>query len=81
MANLKRAFEIPINPENKDFVQYPYTPYQRIIGNMDTNNKQLIDPHLLTIPRCFDIKHGTKNCAQLPLPLPPPYVYTQTYNQ
>jgi len=58
MSNLEYAFDIPVNPENKDFVRFPYVPYR----NINMNNHLQIDAHVLTIPRCFDIKHGTKNC-------------------
>lgn len=59
MSNLNVAFKIPINCENKDFVKYPYIPIQGVgkqRGDVDVN------PNIMTIGRCFDIKHGTKNC-------------------
>lgn len=58
MSNLTEAFEIQANPENIDFVRFPYQSFQRVMG--DSGNKELIDNRLMTIPRSFDIKHGTK---------------------
>jgi len=48
MSSLKKAYVIPINSQNKDFVKYPYIPNRN-------------DPKLMTIARCFDIKEGAKN--------------------
>jgi hypothetical protein len=73
MSNLQHAFEIPVNPENKDFVRFPYIPYQRVMDRSD--HKELIDPRLLVLPRCFDIKHGALNCYA------PSYAYAFKCNQ
>jgi hypothetical protein len=60
MANLACAFDLQINSENRDFVVYPYTPFQRLMSHKE--GKVMVDPRLLTIPRYFDIKHGAKDC-------------------
>ena len=61
MSCLDHAYNIPINYENKDFVTYPYIPYQ-------LNDKNIYDQPIshqqVTIARCFDIKYGAKYVDQ-----------------
>jgi len=48
MSSIKKAFAIPINSENRDFVKNPYVPNRT-------------DSRLMTIARCCDIEDGCKD--------------------
>jgi len=53
MSNLTEAFKIPINCENQEFVTHPYIPIQSI-----GQYQRKVDPSVMTMGRCFDIKYG-----------------------
>jgi hypothetical protein len=59
MADLREAFNIPINPQNKEFVLNPYIPIQTI-GKKPED--PVIEANVMTIGRCFDVKYGARNC-------------------
>jgi hypothetical protein len=59
MSNLQEAFNIPINPENKEFVRNPYIP---VSSGSFPYTSITVSPLPLTVGRCFDIKYGAKNC-------------------
>lgn len=58
MSDLKQAFVISLNKENKDFVGNPYRPIS--IYNSGSGSIP-ISPISMTQARCFDIKYGSQN--------------------
>jgi hypothetical protein len=62
MSSLQEAFILQVNQENKDFVQYPYVPIHS--WSHMKGSETPIENRLMTIGRCFDIKHGTKSCFE-----------------
>src|SRR5258706_13861059 len=60
MSNLSEAFRIPINSENKYFVDNPYIPFPSLVYSIKPNpiDYVMVRPQALTVGRCFDIKYG-----------------------
>ena len=66
MSNLNDAFYLPVNSENKYFVNNPYKPISSLIYPIKPNDFPYIStkPESLTKAKCFDIKYGSQNCYE-----------------
>lgn len=63
MSFLWEAFVLPINRENKIFVENPYIPFPTLTYPIAPNEIGLVSvsPQMMTVARSFDIKYGSKN--------------------
>lgn len=63
MSFLKEAFVLPINRENKFFVENPYIPFPTLTYPIPPDEFGLVSvaPQMMTVARSFDIKYGSKN--------------------
>lgn len=63
MSYLCDAFNIEINPQNREFVKNPYIPFPTLTYPIqpDGHGYVSVTPQVLTKARCFDVKYGSKN--------------------